>query len=147
MTWKNTIRKSGIAKREVKFDTNSRAVSVTAENYGGTDLIDLDIVGDVTLDWELEAVSYDEVRLQINKLGFFGTGSLMYEDDSRDTEMDIDIEIPEENIKVELIIQAEPSGDGSLSFQVGVFDIQIEIDFKGQTDISKADLSAKVQFE
>ena len=72
MTWKNTIRKSGIAKREVKFNTNNRQVSVTAENYGDADLIDLMIGGIANLDWELETVSYDEVRLEINKLEFTG---------------------------------------------------------------------------
>lgn len=146
MTWKRTIRKSGIAKREIKFYTKDRRVSVTAKNYGDTDVFDLMIGGIANLDWELEAVSYDEVRLEINKLEFTGDGELMYEDDSRDRIIPIEFEVDTDNIEIDMIIQAELT-TRSLSFQVGVADIEIDIDFKGQEDLSKADITAKIEFE
>ena len=147
MTWKNAIRKGGIAKREIKFNTKDRRVSVNADGFGNDDdLIDLGIGGSVSLDWELETVSYDEVRLEINKLGFTGDGELLYGDDSKDRIIPIEFEVDTDNIEIDMIIQAELT-TRSLSFQVGVADIEIDIDFKGQEDLSKADITAKIEFE
>ena len=63
----------------------------------------------------------------------------MYEDDSRDRIIPIEFEVDTDNIEIDMIIQAELT-TRSLSFQVGVADIEIDIDFKGQEDLSKADI-------
>ena len=72
MTWKNTIRKSNIAKKEVKFSTGHR-MYVGAEDYGNDDSVSEGFEGDIFLDWEFQTRGYNEVRLQINKLEFNGT--------------------------------------------------------------------------
>lgn len=148
MTWKNTIRKSGIAKREVKFNTRQDRMYVMAEDYGNDDdLVEAAFEGDIILDWELEAVSYDEVRLQVNKLEFNGTLGLAYEDDSKDDEIAVNFEVDKSKIEVELSIDNTGNSVEALSFQVGVYDIDIDVDFMAQENISDAEIKALVRFE
>ena len=148
MTWKNTIRKSGISKREVKFNTRQLRKYVTAEDYGNDDgLVEAAFEGDIILDWELEAVSYDEVRLQVNKLEFDGTLGLAYEDDSKDDDIAVNFEVDKSKIEVELSIDNTGTSVEALSFQVGVYEIEIDVDFMGQENISDAEIKALVRFE
>lgn len=149
MTWKNTIRKSGIAKREVKFNTRQDRMYVMAEDYGNDDddLVEAFFEGDIILDWELETINYDEVRLQVNKLEFNGTLGLAYEDDSKDDNIAVNFEVDKSKIEVELSIDKTGNSVESLSFQIGVYDIDIDVDFMGQENISDAEIKALVRFE
>lgn len=149
MTWKNTIRKSGIAKREVKFNTRQDRMYVMAEDYGDgdDDLVEAFFEGDIILDWELETINYDEVRLQVNKLEFNGTLGLAYEDDSKDDNIAVNFEVDKSKIEVELSIDKTGNSVESLSFQIGVYDIDIDVDFMGQENISDAEIKALVRFE
>ncbi len=146
MTWKNTIRKSGIAKREVKFNTRQDRMYVMAEDYGNDDSISAGFTGDIFLDWEFQTRGYNEVRLQINKLEFNGTLDLDYEDSSKDEQIVTKFEVGTRKIELELNVEVKPEPE-ALRFEVGVTDIEIEVDFVGGEDISDAEIKALVRFE
>lgn len=145
MTWKNTIRKSKIAKKEVKFSTGSR-MYVGAEDYGNDNSVSAGFEGDIFLDWEFQTRGYNEVRLQINKLEFNGTLYLEHEDSSKNEQIVTSFEVDTRKIELELNVEVKPEPE-ALSFEVGVTDIEIDVDFVGGEDISDAEIKALIRFE
>ena len=137
MTWKNTIRKSGIAKAELNL--NDRDVTINHEQIpSGYQFSEENI--DVSIDYDLEILGGDEIRLAVNKVDVMGYVTFF----KGDEEKEVEIEISFDEIS-RMSFEAETFNllGNSLAFQLTVEDADISLfyndDFTLDTTKSSVD--------
>ena len=137
MTWKNTIRKSGIAKAELNL--NDRDVTINHEQIpSGYQFSEENI--DVSIDYDLEILGGDEIRLAVNKVDVMGYVTFFKGDEEKEVEIEISFD---EISRMSFEAETFNLRGNSLAFQLTVEDADISLfyndDFTLDTTKSSVD--------
>ena len=121
VTWKRTIRKSGIAKAELNF--NDRDVTIYHEQIpSGYQFSEENI--DVSIDYDLEILGGDEIRLAVNKVDVMGYVTFFKDDEEKEVEIEISFD---KISRMSLEAETFDLRGNSLAFQLTVEDAGINL--------------------
>ena len=137
MTWKNTIRKSGITKGEIKLNPRRHNVMINFESIGKYDLMEEEFI--VTVDFEVKSFGMG-FSIILNKVNLEGMAEFFYdsgeEQEGKETGL-IDITFDKAS-KLELNLDMMYSKGNELNVEFDVSRIEISLFFNEDMTVNES---------